>query len=63
MATLWTMPETEIIEKRNKLKRELEVHEECTIVNFKAWETMKSVYEMLLARYDDELRKRETDAI
>ena len=63
MTTLWTMPESEIIEKRDKLKHELEVHEECTIVNHKAWETMKGVYQMLLDRYNDELRKRETDAI
>jgi len=63
MATLWTMPESEIIEKRDKLKRELEVHEENTIVNLKAWETMQGVYQMLLDRYEDELRKRETDAI
>jgi hypothetical protein len=58
MTTLWTMPESEIHAKREKLKRELEVHEEHTIVNLKAWTTMKEVYELLLSRYDDELKKR-----
>ena len=63
MTTLWQMPVEDIEQKRAALQQELDVHAEHDITQHGAWESIKSGYQLMIDRYEDELRKRETDAI
>ncbi len=61
MTTIWKMPDETIIERRDALKREVAVHEESTITQFGAWESIKAGYQLMIDRYNDELKKRVDD--